>query len=142
MADLILIAKKFAALAGDIEGVKTATHYEPEQLPGLPAITMLLAAPAEQNENETGPHTANLWRWTITIYVPLGGRVAGSDFQSAQETLMRLLPEVFAIARRHPDLDGACDKATIADAGDDPAFDADQKALIKEVELTVLTEEV
>lgn len=140
-ADLTAIAKTFAQLAGNIDGVKSALHYEPEQLPDLPAVTMLLG-PSTQNENATGPQTENTWTWTVTLYLPLGGRVVGSDFQRGQELLMELLPQLYAIARRHPDLDDTCLKATLADAGDDPAFDADQKALIKELELTVRTEEV
>lgn len=135
------IAKAFATAAGNVAGIRGALHYQPEALPPLPAVTMLHRRFA-QTENQTGPATQNDWTWAVYLTLPLGGRVAGSDFEAAQELLYTLLPALLAIPRSDPELGGTCIKAWLADLGEEPDFDEDDKTFVKILELTARTEEV
>lgn len=134
------IAVAFAAAAAAVPGIKTALHYTPEQLPELPAVTMLPRR-IQQDERYTGPTTENLWTWAVYLQLPLGGRVAGSDFEAAQDLLYDLLPALLAIVRADPELGGTCLKATLADLGEEPDFDPEQRVVVKILELTARTQE-
>lgn len=134
------IAIAFADEASKIDGIRAALHFEPAQLPTLPCVT-LLAVQIQQEENQTGPATENLWGWNVYLYIPLGGRVAGDDYEGAQDDLYELVPPLLAIVRRNPELDDTCLKATIADLGGEPDFDEENGALVKTLRLTARTEE-
>lgn len=135
------IAAKFAELAGAVTGVKAALDHEPEELPSLPCVTMLHRR-LQQDDRYTGPATENTWTWSVFITIPLGGRVAGSDWQRAQATLYTLLPAILAITRQHPDLDDVCGRCSIADLGDEPDFDVEAGTFTKTLELSAVTQEV
>lgn len=135
-----LIAKKYAELAAALPGIETTWHYEPEDLGKLPAVSMLFRR-IEQDKVETGPQTRNAWSWAVTLTIPIGSRVAGSDLEAAQDALYDLVPALLQITRQHPDLDFVCDRATIEDSGEDPVVDEDNSIVTKVLELRATTEE-
>lgn len=138
----LALAKKFAEKAALLPGIKAALHYEPEELPSLPCVTMLQRR-VDQTDRFTGPATENVWTWAVYLTVPLGGRVAGSDWQQGQELLYTLIPEVLSIARNSPDLDGLATRAVVlSDLGEEPDFDVESRSLTKILELSAVTEEV
>lgn len=137
----LAIAKAFAALCAAAAGVKSAYHYMPEEYAGLPAVAMTWTR-VQQDDVYTGPATENLWQWTVDVVVPIGGRVAGSDFQQAQESLYSLVPAILAVQRQNPDLGGLAIKTAIGDLGEEPAIDADAGTITKALVYTAWSAEV
>lgn len=138
----LAIAKAFALLCAALPNVKSAYHYMPEEYSGLPAIA-LLPRRVGQDDVYTGPATENTWTWSVHVVLPIGGRVAGSDYQQAQELLYTVLPEVLGVARANPDLGGLTTKAIILDdLGEEPEIDADAGQMVKLLELVAVTQEV
>jgi hypothetical protein len=137
----LAIAKAFAALARAVPGVKNAYHYQPENFGDLPAVSMLLGRP-EQEDRWTGPSTQNEWRWRVFLTVAFGGRIAGSDMMASQEALMQLLPDILAVPRRSPTLSGTCLRSSVAPADDQPDADEEQRWMGMAFELIATTEEV
>lgn len=136
------IAKAFAALCADLPNVKSAYHFMPEEYAGLPAIA-LMPRRVVQEDRYTGPATENTWTWSVHVVLPIGGRVAGSDYQQAQELLYTVLPEVLGIARSNPDLGGLTTKAIIlSDIDEEPSIEAEAGQMVKLLELVALTQEV
>lgn len=138
----LALAKAFAALCTPAAGFKSAYHYMPEEYDGLPAVAMLPRRVA-QDDRWTGPATENTWTWAVHLVIPLGGRVAGSDFQQAQESLYTLLPALLTVARQNPDLGGLATKAIqLNDLDQEPTLDEDAGQLVKILELVATTQEV
>jgi hypothetical protein len=138
----LAVAKAFSTLCAALAGVKSAYHYMPEEYEGLPAVAMLPRR-VRQDDVFTGPATENVWTWAVHIVLPLGGRVAGSDYQQAQEALYTILPLVLGTVRANPDLGGLATKAaTLEDLGEEPDLDEDAGQLVKILELTATTAEV
>lgn len=136
----LAIAKAFAAAVAALPGFKAALHYEPEELPSLPCVTMNQRR-VEQRDRFTGPSTENVWTWAVYVHVPLGGRVAGSDFQQAQEALYALVPAVLGVQRADPSIGGNAIRSEILDLGEEPEPDVDQREVVKILELRATTEE-
>lgn len=138
----LAIAKEFARLCGLIPGLKVAYHFMPEEYAGLPAIAMLPRS-VSQDDVETGPATQNTWTWAVHLVLPIGGRVFGSDYQAAQESLYTLLPALLAVARNNPDLGGLTTKAiTLDDLGEEPTIEEDEGQFVKILVLGATTNEV
>lgn len=135
-----LIAKAFAERAALLVGIKEALHYEPEQHRDLPAVSMLFLR-IQQDDKYTGPSTENVWSWQVTLTIPVGGRVAGSDLEAAQDALYDLVPKLLGITRASPDLGGTCEWSSIADLGEGPTIDEEANIVTKLLELTARTEE-
>lgn len=138
----LAIAKAFALLCSALPNVKAAYHYMPEEYSGLPAIA-LMPRRVEQEDRYTGPATENVWTWSVHVVLPIGGRVAGSDYEQAQELLYTVLPEVLGVARSSPDLGGLTTKAIVlSDIDEEPSIDADAGQMVKLLELVAVTQEV
>lgn len=149
MADsaALLAVRKFAELvAAECPTVAEALHFEPEELGSLPAVTCLHKR-VGQEDVQTGPSTMNTYTWVVSITVGIGGHLVTSDFEHGQDDLLNCLPEVLAVVRHHPDLDDTCDRASIADLGEEPEVEVDEEGsptgiLVKTLELAVVLEEV
>jgi len=88
-----------------------------------------------QDDVDTGAYTENTWTFRVNLYLPL------HDYKGAQRDLMRLLPEVLAITRRNPSLNGTCSFAVIADDGSEPVFADEEKYVRKSLRLTAESSE-
>lgn len=139
-ADVAIAARN---LLGAVPGIKVAYEYDEEQLQGVPALTLSLAR-TDPRDRFTGPAQEHTWTWIVRLYLPYGGRVAGSDSKALNDLQYDLLPRLFKVLRDHPDLDGACLKAALGDPGEEPDLSdaTDTAVAVKLLTLTAVTEEV
>lgn len=135
------VAIAFAAKAALLPGVKVSLRYDPEELQGLPAVTLSYTR-TDQADRFTGPATENVWHWIVRLYVPLGTRLAGSDFELVDDLLYDLVPRLFKVVRDDPGLSGACIKCELSDPGDEPERDVENGRVVKLLQLRATTEEI
>lgn len=127
------IKAAFVADADAIAGV-TAVDHEPADLPDADAVVCLLFLPPSQEDVATGL-TEVTWRWRVNLYLSL------RDYEKAQDELERIVPELYAIARDNPMLDGTCEKCFVLDIGREPTFAHRAGWLLQSLELRAIAEE-
>ena len=143
-----MIPKDIAVKARDtfaaIDGIKVAYEYDEEQLQALPAVTLSLNRTTPSGREYTGGVQEMLWSWIVRLYLPFGGRVAGSDWQQLDDLQYDLIPKLYDAIRRNRDLDGTCSRADLADLGEEPdTSDADDTSrVVKLLQLTAYTEAI
>ena len=112
-----------ALLLAEVDDLAAALPYEPgaEALPAMPCVTML-ADMFGQVDRETGPVTDNTHGWELRLYVALAEADDMSAYEAAQEQIEDLVPAVYTVVRKYPDIDGTCEWARIGDAGQPVEF--------------------
>lgn len=126
-----------------VTGIKAAYEYDEEQLKAVPAVTLSLQA-SEPADVYTGVQDMQ-WRWIVRLYLPFGGRVAGSDFQAVDDLQNDLVARLFTAIRHNRDLGGKCLRAELRDVGQEPDKGPEAQAnnvVAKLLELRAWTEEI
>ena len=129
-----------ALLLAEVDDLAAALPYEPgdEALPQMPCVTMLSDL-FNQVDRETGPVTDNTHGWELRLYVALAETDTQSAYEAAQEQIEDLVPEIFTVVRKYPDIDGTCEWARIGDAGQPVEFlrDKSGRYAMKRMQLRV-----
>lgn len=128
-----LVAEAFAALVLDEPEIRSAYDHEPEKIGRRPSVAMLWVQIA-QEDRSTGPATENEWHWRVGVYVDLGSGQA-TNYRKAQLGLYDAVPAVLRTVREHPDINGTCEWCSIADEGEEPVFDKQNRTIAKYLRL-------
>lgn len=117
-----------------IPGIASVLDFEPQKLPRLPCVTMLLVR-YDPDDTETGPGQDVHYEWRLRLYVSL------TDYEKAQQSLKDYVPLILGAVRDDPRMNNLCDFARIRDRGMEPIFDANGAYLVKDLMFSaVLTE--
>jgi hypothetical protein len=128
-----------ALLESEVDGL-SALPYEPgsEAFPVPPPLVTMRSDLFSQDDIETGPVTRNVHGWNLRIWVALteDGTPGRGAYESAQYALDALVPDVLSVVRKHPDIDGTCEWASVADSGGEVEFwdQAGQKYAAKSIQ--------
>ncbi|MFL5954789.1 MAG: hypothetical protein ACJ76I_11855 [Gaiellaceae bacterium] len=113
----------------------TLLPFEPQTLPELPLLTMIIKRD-DQVDDETGGGMAASYEWTLILYLPLN-----TKWEDSQQLLKRIVPLMRARIRQSSPLNDLCDFVELRDDGIDPIFDEGEATLAKILRLRVQREE-
>jgi hypothetical protein len=112
-----------------------AYDHVPPAIRAFPAVTLAFLSFTDE-DHQTGPLTKTTYSFAVAVYVKMI-----RDYREPQLLIEALVPQLLRVARAHPDLDFTCERARIADQGEEVEIDSTAGWVLKTLRLTLEYEE-